>query len=190
MQNDEESVQDKPTGPAVNSGCLYLLFVPLSVVALAFGGWFIYLAGNVVSSCMHGHASRNWPTVDGKVIDSSVESSVEFGSHGTIHTSYRPLIKYEYAVSGVPCSGDNWAFYTLWSTDKEWAASIVQKYPAGSRVTVYYDPANPGESVLEPGIRWQTELWPAGMCLLYVFVVCVAFRIFYIYIMPLQSGSA
>ena len=30
-----------------------------------------------------------------------------------------------------------------------WAQSIVARYPAGSPVQVFYDPANPGESVLE-----------------------------------------
>jgi len=190
MPTEEESVQNKQTTPAFNNGCFYLLFVPLSIVAVVFGGWLIYLAGNVVSSCVHGHLSRNWPTVNGKVVDSGVESSVETGTHGVLHTSCRPMIKYEYEVSGVSHAGNNWAFHTLWSTDTAWAESIIQKYPTGSQVTVYYDPANPDRSVLEPGVQWRIESWAAAMCLLYAVIVCVAFRVFYIFIRPLQTGAA
>jgi len=41
-------------------------------------------------------------------------------------------------------------------------AETLARYPAGKKADVYYDPANPGRSVLEPGMperRFSSPLW-------------------------------
>ncbi len=38
------------------------------------------------------------------------------------------------------------------------AESVVQRYPAGAAVTVFYNPTNPAESYLEAGADWVNYL--------------------------------
>ena len=65
-------------------------------------------------------------------------------------TTYSPRLKYTYRVGAVDYSSDKIAFGYGKNFKSEMAAlSSIQKYPLGGLVTVYYDPENPGDAVLE-----------------------------------------
>ena len=50
---------------------------------------------------------------------------------------------------------------------KAGAQKIAKKYPKGKKVTVYYMPDNPAESLLEPGFSYKVFAWPiAGVVML------------------------
>jgi hypothetical protein len=42
---------------------------------------------------------------------------------------------------------------------KAGAQKIAKKYPKGKKVTVYYMPDNPGETLLEPGFSYKVFGW-------------------------------
>ena len=47
--------------------------------------------------------------------------------------------------------------------------AILAPYVEGAKVVVFYDPADPARSVLQPGFRWPTCLALAGGILLILF---------------------
>jgi len=94
--------------------------------------------------------SKAWASVTGKMITSSaVETEDDDGN-----TFSTPQVWYEYEVGGVHYLGDRLRFgaVDLLNTSREAVQDYVEAlYPAGGDVTVYYDPAEPENAVLERG---------------------------------------
>lgn len=70
---------------------------------------------------------------------------------------YRANIRYEYAVNGESHESDIWRFGAKisWLSWPSVAARATARYPFGKSVTVFYNPNNPSDAVLEPGtIDW------------------------------------
>lgn len=69
-------------------------------------------------------------------------------------------IRYRYAVNGRSFEGDTLRYSTaaFHSSERGWAERAVRKYPVGASVTVYYDPHDPAQSLLQPGFG-GTELY-------------------------------
>lgn len=118
---------------------------------LLFAGVFLYLGWEVVrqetGALRGGRASKTWPTVEGRVISSTVQT--KHGTGGDI-TRYYPVVEYEYSVEGKSLRSNRINFNTQ-PMDQTSAASIAKRYSAGRRVTVFYDPEDRANSVLEPG---------------------------------------
>jgi hypothetical protein len=89
--------------------------------------------------------ATTWPTVSGKIQRSLV---VESGSEDK---AYKPEIVYEYQVNGRYYVGDVWRIGSEAYTAREKSEFAVAGYPPGRPVTVYYNPDEPAEAVLEPG---------------------------------------
>lgn len=82
----------------------------------------------------------DWPCTAGTVLSASLQVS----SAGERRTE-QPLVLYAYQVDGQRFQGDRLRYAGVpWSP-----AAVVDHCPAGSSVTVRYDPANPGNSALE-----------------------------------------
>jgi hypothetical protein len=69
---------------------------------------------------------------------------------------YRADIHYEYSAPGGKHFGDRVLCYYRWGFDghsynQAAENGVVLRYPVGREVRVHYDPAEPEESVLEPG---------------------------------------
>ena len=94
-----------------------------------------------------GRASSNWPSTRGIVIDSYVEES-----EGDSGTSYYPQVKYRFEVDGNEYEVDEWTYHAL-DGSEETAKGIIERYPKGHEVMVYYDPENPRHAVLKPGVN-------------------------------------
>jgi len=90
------------------------------------------------------HASRTWPTVHGVVQESKVKSKLT--QYGTL---YRLALSYRYEVGRDGYDGDMAEFGPSWVMEKELIEGFAEKYPAGAKVTVHYDPSDPKTSVLE-----------------------------------------
>ena len=91
-------------------------------------------------------ASRSWPTVSGTVLASEVR---RYGVTESAGRRYYPAVTYRYEVDGRTYSGKRMYFDEVGSTES-WAAELARKYPVGSTVPVYYDPASPERALLEP----------------------------------------
>jgi hypothetical protein len=111
-------------------------------------------------------ASARWPTVSGTITTSSViEEEIEDDSHNDksiIRTirRYQVDLRYAYQVGKRDFIGTagNWGWTGIYGL-RELAETAAGRYSQGQPVTVYYDPAQPGNAVLEPDNR-QGSLAP------------------------------
>lgn len=96
--------------------------------------------------------SLTWPAVDGRVMQTSIQterSSRDSATAGSV--TYRPIVRYAYRVDGVAYEGQQISIGEYATADQADARRVVEQYPTGSAVRVYYRPGQPGEAVLEPG---------------------------------------
>jgi hypothetical protein len=98
-------------------------------------------------------AAQAWPSVTGVVLSAQVETQTSWDStSGADSTSFHPSITYEYEVNGQRYRGDRLrasdGFYSMGMLPGS-AQAAVDRYRPGAPVTVYYNPQNPHESVLE-----------------------------------------
>jgi hypothetical protein len=101
-----------------------------------------------------------WPSAEGKVIASRVQSrrkgpdSLGYDSSDTEMT-HAPLVEYEYQVAGTTYRSSR---YTIGHGTSEYELeSILERHPVGAKVTVYYDPADPQTAVLER--EFPKKIW-------------------------------
>jgi hypothetical protein len=89
-------------------------------------------------------SAQLWPSTTGTVITSRVEVS------GGDYTSVNPHIVYKYQVNGYEYQSDQIRAgdVVMSYSGGRSAYDLVDKYPVGLEVTVYYDPANPSMSCL------------------------------------------
>jgi hypothetical protein len=102
-------------------------------------------------------ATNKWPTVEGVVLSAEVTTH---DSDGT--TMYKPVITYKYSVGGKEYSCPKVSFSDYSSSNSDYAYETVNKYPKGTKVTVFYNPQKPYKAILEPGVGFFTYL-PLGL---------------------------
>ncbi len=126
---------------------LGLLIMPLFLIA----GIFLARHGSKVLD--NAKQSIAWPTTQGVIVNSEVvrERNRNSSSSGSSVT-YTADVMFEFQLDGQTYSSNNVSFGQYSSSSASDARKIVRAYPANSRVTVYYNPDNPDESVLEPGV--------------------------------------
>jgi hypothetical protein len=118
--------------------------VALPLLILGGLGYFLYKRNQ--QSMAYRQSAQAWQSTTGTIMMSSVQSSYSGGSHSTY-----PVVVYQYEVRGQRYQSQRIKageqFLNVRISGQ--AEATVQKYPIGSTVTVYYNPSNPAESVLE-----------------------------------------
>ena len=118
--------------------------VLLPLLILGGLGYFLYKRNQ--QSMAYRQSTQAWQSTTGTIMMSSVQSSYSGGSHSTY-----PVVVYQYEVRGQRYQSQRIKageqFLNVRISGQ--AEATVQKYPIGSTVTVYYNPSNPAESVLE-----------------------------------------
>lgn len=122
----------------------YLLFF-LCIIGGAIGTY--YLGFLKVKSL---YEAERWPSVQGAVLSSRV-----IENRGDDSTTYRGYVAYSYNVDGREYKNDQVAFMSLSSSCYSCARKIVRNNPKGGSVRVFFNPANPAESVLDRNWRWS-----------------------------------
>ncbi len=101
-----------------------------------------------------GIASLSWPTVEGRVISSGIESAWSRDSDNSSYLTYYAAIRYEYTVGDRTYAGDQTKVGgEIRTTSSVRAGRAAARYREGAAVTVHYDPIRPEEAVLEPGVK-------------------------------------
>lgn len=118
--------------------------------------------------------AASWQSTMGTVTFSTVERR----SSGDGTTNY-PVVHYTYQVMGQMLQGSK--VMPGPEVGGTGAHKVVERYPAGAQVMVYYDPNNPSDAVLErsmPGfIKWLwvamivTDLFLCGMAVVMAFAL-------------------
>jgi len=103
---------------------------------------FLYARGGLYRA--RAHASRSWPVVHGQVEQSKIESKASVAG-----SLYRLNLTYRYVLNGVDYEGDTAEIGPLWIKNKALIERLAQRFPAGAKVAVHYDPEDPESSVLE-----------------------------------------
>ncbi len=99
-----------------------------------FWGWIIIRKARI---------TLTWPHAPGVIIESLPYSE---------NDAHIPHITYQYTVNDNPIIKP----FTIPSgvtPSEEYAKNYARKYPAGTHVQVYFDPDDPHQTTLEPGLR-------------------------------------
>lgn len=118
--------------------------VAIPILVLGGLGFFLYKRNQ--QSMAYRQSTQAWQSTTGTVLMSSVQSGYSGGHHSTY-----PVVVYQYEVSGQRYqsqrikAGEQFINVRIAGQ----AEATVQKYPIGLTVTVYYNPSNPAEAVLE-----------------------------------------
>ena len=98
--------------------------------------------------------AANWSSTMGTVLF----STIEYRRSGNNGSAAYPVVQYSYTVMGQMLQGGK--IMPGPESGGSGAHKVVERYPVGAQVMVYYDPNNPSDSVLERGmpgyIKW---LW-------------------------------
>lgn len=145
-----------------------LLFIP-------FGLWLVF-AGSI-STYLFYRLVRIffWKKAEGKIIKSKLKKDSSTISYDT----YLPDIEYEYTVKGKKFVG-NRIFINDFESDKNTIQRLIDKFPEGSKVKVFYNPFRPSESILlrsyHSGMFIQLLVF---FSMLSVFIFTLVFEIIY-----------
>ena len=121
-------------------GTLLTAFIFLLIGAgLSVWGW---------SILQNARASANWPAADGQIVSSEVTHSTDAEGGD----SYSPEVNYTFQVNEQSYVNSRIKFGENSYSSRRKAEEIAAAYPTGQGVTVYYEPEDPRNAVLEPGV--------------------------------------
>jgi hypothetical protein len=141
-------------------------------IVFLIAGILILFAG--VRELIKAIVSKKWPTTIGKIVSSDVYRGTipkdlkKFKNNGKLPQSIDKLISkrantsresptyeadvfYKYFVNDIEYSSNKVSFGSSADDNPKNAQRIVNRYPQGKEVTIYYNRDSPEESVLEPG---------------------------------------
>jgi hypothetical protein len=130
-------------GEKAGKGCI-TLFLGIFVAAGIFFGILI------VRSLLNDYKTYKWAGVPGKILASEAIVGEKEESD-----RYSVRIEYQYEWEGGTLRSNRLGLNSPKFGSTNQAENIAHKYPPGSEVTVYVDPAQPENSILEKPDAWQ-----------------------------------
>lgn len=119
----------------------------VTLVCAGVGSFFTFYLG--LPMYRRALASTSWPTTDGRIQTSRVETSRD--NKGK--TRYTSAVQFAYEVQG-----QNYESAYVWpsggysSSSESEHRKVVERYTPGKQVKVFYDPQKPEFGILEPGV--------------------------------------
>jgi hypothetical protein len=150
-------------------------------VAVIFAALFMAVPGGIIlwmglRSVWHGLVSSHWPTVSGVVFHAGMKEDQAKGT-GTKNTYnfYSTNLKFHYQVNGQDYTTETVQFgRAMGSGDISNEAALFFRYPAGTKVAVFYHPHDPALATVKPGVNTDVAWYLAGGAILILFgVFCV-----------------
>lgn len=92
-------------------------------------------------------------------------------------TSYFPNITYQYTINGQQYTNNTYAQRPSLINNKAIIQRILNNYPVGSTVTVYYNPNNPQEAYLQKGYGGATRVILLGTLLFTVLIIGIVLAV-------------
>ncbi len=130
------------TSPRRSSSLLVLL--PLLAIML---GAFVY-AGLGYMGYQEAQIPEDWKSVKGQILSRGIETIEATKADGSKIEMFQPKVRYRYEVDGSFLIGTQMSRHHPDRTLKGVAETEIEDLPQGSDVLVYYDPADPAQSVL------------------------------------------
>ena len=130
-------------------------------------GVLVFILGILISDLPTMIASPGWPTTEGKIITRTL-GGVRFEEYdGDFYTKIEAFIRYQFTVNDV-----TYISTSINATDTLYHPyDVAVQYPEGKVVTVYYNPRNPYQSVLEPGFVGFFQLFDIYSYLLFALTI-------------------
>lgn len=116
----------------------------------------IFLSGAGLAALWGGFELRDrarrmaaWPSVRGRVTGSTLVADRTRMEDGSL--AYYPEISYEYVVAGREYRGQRRSLINVGGSgpNRGVGQRVLARYPVGADVTVFHDPANPSDAILE-----------------------------------------
>jgi hypothetical protein len=118
---------------------------------LCVAGMFLIVAGHHL--WRSGRETRSYTRTRGRVVRAEVEELPRPSEEGG--TKFRPVVRYAFEARGRAYESERVAVGAPTGPDAQDAQDarrLVDRYPAGAEVDVWFDPRDPGRSVLEQGV--------------------------------------
>ena len=126
---------------------LFLVMFAAGVSLMALGGYEI----------KGSQQSHNWPSTQGTITYSGVHKSTHKDSNHRTQTTYTPKVAYRYQVKGRQYTSDRIEFGVGQSGgSKKSAQKVMDRYPSGKKVPVYYNAQDPKYAILESGFTGRS----------------------------------
>lgn len=148
--------------------------IPKVVIVLAF--LFVLIFGVSLTPLFYFQLQKSleiaqWPTVQGTIVESKVVGD----------RAFRPDVDYVYTVDGNEYSGTSYLNLPGFggrTSRFDAAEKLVNQYPKGSSVTVYYNPENPQQSTLlpKPSYSHYLALTTSALLFLVGFTILLIWR--------------
>lgn len=122
----------------------------IGCVFLIFNGIFLVV---ILAARRKMNAVQGWSSTMGTVLASHLERR-RSGNSGSANY---PVVQYSYQVGGQTYQGARIA--PGMEVGGTGAGRVIEKYPAGAQVMVFYDPNDPSDAVLEKKAPAQWILW-------------------------------
>ena len=121
---------------------------------MVFVGVGLFMLFKLFRNMQKAKQSKDWMTAPGKVVYSDVDVQYSSDSDGDSSTTYGAKVVYEYDVVGIHYEKDRIAFNAgVRSNNYKKHAAIAANYPVGKAVTVYFNPDDPDDAVLETAVK-------------------------------------
>jgi hypothetical protein len=149
-----------------------IVMVPFIIVALA-------LAYVGLRSRRRAGSSGHWIQAQGRVLHADVQMRRSSNGRGGINTFYYPVVVYEYVANGYRYQNNRMNFGSpMGYGSPTIAQEIVGRYHPGNIIDVYFDPANPQDSVLERRAGGSSNLLLVTAGVIVLLLVCTAVMTF------------
>ena len=120
----------------------------MALFGLVWSAMTLLIDGFTVVPTVRQALALRYPATEGTVLSAEVTRHDSDGGD-----TYGVAMRYTYRVAGREYEGRRYRYQSGSSSDSGWADAAVARHGAGSKATVYYNPANPGEALLAPGVE-------------------------------------
>lgn len=122
-----------------------IIFLLVGILLTSISLYYLKMAKNSVY----------WENTNGEITRSDITTST--GKNGT---QYKANIHYKYEVYGIEYISKR-VFYgsNISTSSKKRAQKLIDKYPVGQKVNLFFDPMKNSRAVIEPGARWEIKFF-------------------------------
>lgn len=118
-----------------------------------WGVWVLLVVASVIAIAVYRKrmkkAIQSWPQTQGEILSADIRRCRNIYSSLSGPIWFEPCFIYRYAVAGRAYVGKRFDFFADTTAFRRHVAeAIIAERPVGAKVPVYYDPRDPGRSVL------------------------------------------
>ena len=152
---------------AVGRGVLLVFCAVFAVLFTAVGYW----AGlrPLASTLQAALSVQSWQPVPAQVLDAQIRKHA--GSEGG--TAYQVLVRYRYEIAGKSYESQRVGLDPQAGADnvgdwqERWFQTLHQAQQQGRPITVWVNPAQPSQALVDPSIRWRLQIFRLPFALVF-----------------------